>query len=29
MVKDFNVIIDKLAFFDLPIKIEEETYRYY
>ena len=26
MVKDFNVIIDKLAFFDLPIKIEEEAY---
>ena len=26
MVKDFNVIIDKLAFFDLPIKTEEETY---
>ena len=26
MVKDYNVIIDKLAFFDLPIKIEEETY---
>ena len=24
MVKDFNVIIDKLAFFDLPIKTEEE-----
>ena len=23
MVKDYNVIIDKLAFFDLPIKIEE------
>ena len=23
MVKDFNVIIDKLAFFDLPIKPEE------
>ena len=22
MVKDFNVIIDKLAFFDLPIKTE-------
>ena len=28
MVKDFNVIIDKLAFFDLPIKTEEEAYRY-
>ena len=26
MVKDYNVIIDKLAFFDLPIKIEEESY---
>ena len=26
MVKDYNIIIDKLAFFDLPIKIEEETY---
>ena len=26
MVKDFNVITDKLAFFDLPIKIEEEAY---
>ena len=26
IVKDFNVIIDKLAFFDLPIKNEEETY---
>ena len=26
MVKDFNVIIDKLAFFDLPIKFEEEAY---
>ena len=26
MVKDFNVIIDKLAFFDLPLKTEEETY---
>ena len=26
MVKDFNVIIDKLAFFDLPIKAEEEEY---
>ena len=25
-VKDFNVIIDKLAFFDLPIKPEEEAY---
>ena len=27
MVKDFNVIIDKLAFFDLPIKNEEEAYK--
>ena len=26
MVKDFNVIIDKLEFFDLPIKTEEEAY---
>ena len=26
MVKDYNVIIDKLAFFDLHIKIEEEAY---
>ena len=26
MVKDFNVIIDKLAFFDLPIKTEEDAY---
>ena len=26
MVKDFNVIIDKLAFFELPIKNEEEAY---
>ena len=26
MVKDFNVIIDKLIFFDLPIKNEEEAY---
>ena len=26
MVKDFNVIIDKLALFDLPIKTEEEAY---
>ena len=25
MVKDYNVIIDKLAFFDLPIKPEEEA----
>ena len=26
MVKDCNVIIDKLAFFDLLIKTEEEVY---
>ena len=26
MVKDYNVIIDNLAFFDLPIKTEEEAY---
>ena len=26
MVKDFNVIIDQLAFFDLPVKTEEEAY---
>ena len=26
MVKDYNVIINKLAFFDLPIKTEEEVY---
>ena len=26
LVKDFNVIIDKLVFFDLPIKNEEEAY---
>ena len=26
MVKDFNITIDKLAFFDLPIKTEEEVY---
>ena len=26
MVKDYHVIIDKLAFFDLPIKTEEEAY---
>ena len=26
MVKDYNVIIDKLTFFDLPIKTEEEPY---
>ena len=27
MLKDYNVIIDKLAFFDLTIKIEEEAYK--
>ena len=26
MVKDYNVIIDKLAFFYLSIKTEEEAY---
>ena len=26
LVKDFNVVIDKLAFFDLPIKTEEKAY---
>ena len=26
MINDFNVIIDKLAFLDLPIKTEEEAY---
>ena len=26
MIKDYNVIIGKLAFFDLPIKTEEEAY---
>ena len=26
MIKDYNVIIDKLAFFDSPIKTEEEAY---
>ena len=26
MVKDYSVIIDKLAFFDLPVKTEEEAY---
>ena len=26
MIKDYNVIIDKLAFFDLPRKTEEEAY---
>ena len=27
MVKDYNVIIDKLAFFDLPIKAKQEAYK--
>ena len=26
MAKDYNVIIDKLAFFDFPIKTKEEAY---
>ena len=26
MIKDYDVIIDKLAFFDLPMKTEEEAY---
>ena len=26
MVKDYNIIIDELAFFDLPLKTEEEAY---
>ena len=26
MVKDLNVVIDKLAFFDLPTKTEKEAY---
>ena len=26
MVKDFNVIIDKLSFFSMPIKTEQEAY---
>ena len=26
MIKDYNIIIDKLAFFDLPIKTKEEAY---
>ena len=26
LIKDYNVIIDKVAFFDLPIKSEEEAY---
>ena len=28
MVKDYNVTIDKLEFFDLPINTEEEAYEY-
>ena len=27
MVKDFNVIVDTLTSFDLPIKTEEEVYK--
>ena len=27
MIKDYNVIIDKLAFFDLPIKTEKEPFQ--
>ena len=27
MSNDYHVIIDKLAFFDLPIKTEEEAYK--
>ena len=26
MIKDYNVIIDKLAFFDLPIKTQDKAY---
>ena len=26
MLKGYNIITDKLAFFDLPVKTEEETY---
>ena len=26
VVRDYNVVIDQLAFFDLPIKTEEEAY---
>ena len=26
MIKDYNIIIAKLVFFDLPIKTEEEAY---
>ena len=26
MIKDYNLIIDQLAFFDLPIKTEEEAF---
>ena len=25
-IKDFNVVIDRKGFFDLPVKNEEETY---
>ena len=25
-IKDFNVLIDRKSFFDLPVKNEEETY---
>ena len=27
MIEDFNVIIDKLSFSDLPIKTKEEAYK--
>ena len=26
-IKDFNVLIDRKSFFDLPVKNEEEAYR--
>ena len=26
-IKDFNVLIDRKSFFDLPIKNEEEAYK--
>ena len=26
-IKDFNVLIDEKSLFDLPVKIEEETYK--
>ena len=26
-IKDFNVLIDRKSFFDLPLKNEEETYK--